>query len=116
MTKHEDLPYINHILDAINDIQESVKSISKEEFLDNKDIRDANIRRLEIIGEAVKNLSEDFKNKNKSVEWKKIAGTRDVLIHAYFDVDVDLLWAILEKDIPELKLKIRKAIIELSDK
>ena len=56
MNKHEDLPYIEHISDAINDIQESVKDISKEKFLRNKDVKDANIRRLEIIGEAAKNL------------------------------------------------------------
>ena len=54
---HRDVAYLNHILDAISDIEESVGSHSKEEFLELKDVRDANVRRLEIIGEATKNVS-----------------------------------------------------------
>ncbi len=63
MTKHSDAPYLYHILDAPPDIENSVKNVTKKEFIKNKDIRDANIRRLEIIGEAVKNVSKGFKAK-----------------------------------------------------
>ncbi len=111
MTKHEDLPYLLHILDAINDIEESVKNISKEKFEKTKDIKDANIRRIEIIGEAAKNISNNAKEKYKEIKWNKIIGTRDKMIHHYFGVNLDIVWAIIKKDIPELKeeiLKIKK--------
>jgi len=108
MNKHEDLPYIEHISDAINDIQESVKDISKEKFLRNKDVKDANIRRLEIIGEAAKNLSDKLRQKYKDVGWNKIIGTRDKVIHGYFGVDLEIIWGIIKNDLPKLKKQIEK--------
>lgn len=113
MTEHLNLPYISHILDAIYDIEKSTKSLSKEQFLTNKDAKDANVRRLEIIGEAVKKLSPSFREKHKEVEWTKIAGTRDVIIHKYFDVDYNIVWDIIKKDLPSLKEKLQK--ISLSE-
>ena len=106
MTKREDLVFIKHVLDAINDIQFSIKNLSKKEFTENKDVKDDTIRRIEIIGEASKNISKKLKNKHKEIVWKKIIGTRDRLIHAYFNVDLDILWEIIKKDLPELKDKI----------
>ncbi len=103
---HKDVPYLNHILDAINDIESSVKNITKREFMKNKDIKDANVRRLEIIGEAVKNISETLKKKYPDIKWKQIAGMRDKLIHHYFGVDFEAVWKVIKKDIPELKKKI----------
>jgi len=108
MTEHEDLPYINHILDAINDIEKSIKNISREKFEETKDIQDANIRRLEILGEAAKNISKKLKEKYKEVEWNKIIGTRDKMIHHYFGVNLDIIWNIIKKNLPELKKKIQK--------
>lgn len=108
MTKHEDIPYIEHILEAINNIQESVKSLSEEQFSNNKDKKDANIRRLEIIGEAAKNLSNKLKEKHKEIEWNKIIGTRDKVIHAYSKVNLDIVWDIIKKDLPKLKKQIEK--------
>lgn len=106
MTKHEDLPYLEHILEAINNIQESVKDISKKQFSNSKDKKDANVRRLEIIGEATKNLSKRLREKYKNVEWNKITGTRDKVIHAYSKIDLDIVWDIIKKDLPNLKQKI----------
>lgn len=63
----------------------------------------ASFRSLEIIGEAVKNISEDFKKKNTEIEWRKIAGLRDKLIHHYFGVDWVLVWDVIENKIPELE-------------
>ena len=108
MTKHEDLPYINHILDAIKDVEESLKNITKNQFVKNKDIKEANIRRIEIIGEAVKNISESLKNKHPEIEWKEIVGTRDKMIHHYFGVNLDIIWGIIKRDLPDLKEKILK--------
>jgi uncharacterized protein with HEPN domain len=70
-------------------------------------LQDSLIRRLEIIGEAIKNLPEDFKKKFPEVAWKNIAGMRDILIHEYFGVDLDLTWRVLTNEIPKLKKQIR---------
>lgn len=87
MTNHKDIPYVKHILDSINDIEESTRKLSKEKFKKNKDVKDATLRGLEIIGEAAKNISDKLKKKYPKIEWAKIAGTRDVPIHHYFGVN-----------------------------
>ncbi len=107
MTYSEDLPYLNHILDAIKDIEESLKGLSKSQFLKNKDVKEANIRRLEIIGEAAKNISLSVKQEYTQIQWAKIVGTRDKMIHHYFGVDLDIVWEIIKKDIPLLKKQIQ---------
>lgn len=68
------------------------------------------MRRLEIIGEAVKNLPIPFKKKHPEMPWKKIAGLRDILIHEYFGVNLVLVWKIINKNIPKLKQQIRKLL------
>ena len=100
---NKDLAYIEHILEAIRDIENSIKKSSFEDFENSKDSKDACIRRLEIIGEAVKNISQETKNKYPKIEWKQIAGTRDRIIHAYFNVDLDIVWNILTHGLPTLK-------------
>lgn len=107
MTKR-DIPYFEHILEAINDIEQSVKNLSKQQFVKDKDVRDANVRRIEVIGEAVKNISPTTRKKYKEIEWNKIAGTRDKMIHHYFGVDFDIVWNIITIDIPKLKEEILK--------
>ena len=104
--KKQDLPFMEHILDAISDIERSTEGLSKQQFAGNKDVRDANIRRIEVIGEAVKNISKELKERNKNIEWSKIAGTRDKIIHKYFGIDIELIWNIIKKDIPDFKKKI----------
>lgn len=108
MSLHKDLPYLNHVLDAIKDMEESTDNISKDDFINGKDIRDANIRRLEIVGEAVKKISVEIKKKYPQVEWQKIAGLRDKIIHHYFGADLVIVWDIIKKDIPALKKQIEK--------
>ena len=108
MIKHKDLPYIIHILTAIEDVEGSTESITKDQFINNKDLKDANIRRIEILGEATKNISANLKSKHPEVNWKEIIGTRDKMIHHYFGVNLDIVWEIIKKDLPVLKRKILK--------
>lgn len=98
--------FLEHILKSIEEIEKNARYISGDEFFDSVTIQDAVVRRLEIIGEAVKNLPNSFKNKHPEIPWKKIAGTRDVLIHEYFGVDIELVWKVVKNDIPKLKKQI----------
>ena len=107
--------FLRHILDAIEDVKESIGDFSRKEFLENKDVREANIRRIEVIGEAVRNLSEDFKKRYSKVSWREIIGTRDKMIHHYFGVDLDIVWNIIKKDLPELKDNIEEILEKEGD-
>ncbi|MDP2672809.1 MAG: DUF86 domain-containing protein [Nanoarchaeota archaeon] len=104
--KKDSLIFIGHILETINDIEESVKGLSKEQFEKNKDIKDSNIRRLEIIGETTKNLPKEFTKKYLNIPWKDISGMRDKIIHHYFGIDLEEIWKVIQKDLPELKKQI----------
>ncbi len=101
--KKEPLIFIEHIMDAIENIESYMKNVSKEMFSRNIQLQDAVVRRIEIIGEAVKNLSRDFTNKHQNIPWRDIAGMRDKLMHRYFGVDLEVVWKTVKEDIPELK-------------
>jgi uncharacterized protein with HEPN domain len=95
--------FLVHIMECIESIEEYTKNMGKEDFLGDKKTQDAVIRNLEVIGEAVKNIPKSFRDNNPDIPWKEIAGFRDVLIHMYFEVDVDSVFGVLRKDIPRLK-------------
>lgn len=97
------LVFLKHVKDFCNDISSFVGKATKKDFLDNMMMQDAVVRKIEIIGEAVKNVPHNFREKYPQVPWKKIAGMRDKIIHHYFDVDLDTVWATIQKDIQELK-------------
>ena len=113
--KRDMVLFLEDIFENVNLIDNSTKNMSKKEFKENRDIQDATIRRIEIIGEAVKNISLNFRNKYPKVEWKKIAGTRDILTHAYFGVDLDKIWVVVKNELPRLKKDI-KDILEKEQK
>lgn len=70
---------------------------------------------MEIIGEATKKLDDDFRLKNPQIEWKKIAGTRDIMIHHYFGIDYDIVWNIITEKIPDLQFEVTRIIEALED-
>jgi uncharacterized protein with HEPN domain len=110
--KQVDAVYLKHIRDAISRIEQYTKAVKYDDFIRNNLIQDGVIRQLEIIGEATKRLSTEFKNKHSHIPWKDIAGMRDKLIHNYLGVDIDAVWDTLKKDIPALKREIKKILNE----
>ena len=110
MFMKKDRVYLRHILDAISDIENFMRGVSQDDFFENREKQYATLRALEIIGEATKNLSDELKTENPSVDWKNIAGMRDKLIHAYFGVNLPLVWETVKKDLPQLKLQAQKML------
>ena len=111
MSKKSDLIFIEHMLESIKAIEDFSKGITKEKLISSRLKQSALVREIEIIGEAVKNISSSLKEKHKEIAWKEIAGTRDKMIHHYFGVDLDIVLGIIKNDIPILKkqvLKIKK--------
>ena len=100
--------FIEDILTSIKLIENYIGNTSKEDFGNNQELKDSTVRRLEIIGEAVKNIPDNFREKYPDISWRKIAGLRDIIIHAYFNIDLDITWEIIKKDLPDLKMKILK--------
>ena len=104
--------FLEDIIEQIELIEKSTERVEKNEFLKNKDLQDATIRRLEIMGEATKNISESIRKKYLDIEWKKIAGIRDIIIHAYFELDLDLIWDLIRNKLSILKKKIKSILDE----
>jgi len=98
----EDRIYLLHIRDAIARI-ESYTSSGRDVFARDPMTQDAVIRNLQIVGEAVKNLSAEIRDRSPRIPWKQIAGLRDVLIHDYFGVRIESVWNVVENRLPELK-------------
>lgn len=97
--------YLEDIWDSILAIEEYTQNVTEDNFFINRQVQDAVIRRLEIIGEATKNIDKYFKNKYPDLPWKKISGLRDVIAHEYFGVKLERIWEIVKTDLPDLKLK-----------
>ena len=99
---------IQHILDAIFEIETYIHEVTKEQFLNNSMMRFASIKQIEIIGEAANLITIETKNKFTEIEWKQITGLRNILVHEYFGVDNSLIWQIVITDIPALKENLKK--------
>ena len=107
MNKKDDSIFIDHILDSIQAIEEFSKNMPKEELTTNRIKKNAIVREIEVIGEAAKNISEAFKEKHKIIKWKNIIGTRDIMIHQYFGVNLDVVWSIIQEDLSKLKKQLK---------
>lgn len=97
---------LQHILDAIYEIESYLIDADFDKFMENSMMRYACIKQMEIIGEASNHVSEEVKSEFTSVEWEQIVGMRNVFVHEYFGVDAKIVWEIIKGDIPDLKDKI----------
>jgi uncharacterized protein with HEPN domain len=99
--------YLEDILESIRRIRIYVEGIDQGGLGADELRLDAVVRNLEVIGEAVKRLPEDLRTRESGVEWNKIAGLRDILIHHYFGIDIAIIWDVVETKIPDFERQIR---------
>lgn len=105
--------YLKDILAAMDAIEKFVEVIDFEIFRTDDMISSAVIRKFEIIGEAAKNIPEEIKQKYPVIPWKNMSGMRDRLIHFYFGIKYELVWETIKKEIPKVKLAIKKVLADL---
>ncbi len=103
----DDKLYLIHISECIERIESYVKQMDKEEFMSSTLVQDAVLRNLQTMAESTQRLSEEIKESQPKIDWFRIAGFRNVLVHDYLGVDVETIWNIVEKELPVLKKAIR---------
>lgn len=113
MAKRQLNVYLDDIIESIELVESFVAGILQPEFEANIEKQDAVIRRLAIIGEAIKNVPDDIRAKYPEVPWRDAAGLRDVVVHEYFGVSLEVIWAVAIKELPVLKEQVLKIQEEL---
>lgn len=106
MSKRGVFEFISDIREAILRIEKYIKTVSYDDFIEDIKTQDAVIRNIEIIGEAAKNISADFRKRYPAVPWKELSGVRDRLIHHYFGVNLDIVWEIADIELKGVLSKI----------
>ena len=101
---------IQDVRQAIARIRRYLKGVSYKRFLKDTKTQDAVVRNLEIIGEAAKGISSDFKKEHKGIDWKGMAGMRDRLIHHYFGVNLDIVWSVVNDKLPEVQTQTARMV------
>jgi uncharacterized protein with HEPN domain len=104
---------LEDILESIRQVEQYTTGLSKETFSAQPMVQDAVIRRLEVIGEAVKGLPDELRDRHSGVPWRQIAGARDILIHEYFRVDLELTWQMVTTNLPELQVNVTRILQDL---
>jgi uncharacterized protein with HEPN domain len=105
--------FLRHIADECAYILRVTAGKSRDQIIDDETLSKALVRSLEIIGEASKKLDPNFTSRYPHVEWKKMAATRDVMIHHYFGIDYDIVWSIITEKIPPLHCYMNEILREL---
>lgn len=108
--------WLGDIVESVDLILFYLEGVTEDEFFNSTEKQDSVIRRLGIIGEAVKNLSEEFKNKHSDIAWEKAAGMRNILVHEYFEVDYEIVWDTLTAVLPQFKQQVQEILTDVKDK
>jgi uncharacterized protein with HEPN domain len=101
---------IAHILESIALIEKYSADKSFDDFINSQQLQDSIAHRLQIIGEAIKNIDDDLKTRHPEIPWRQIAGMRDIIVHEYFGIDNELTWSVITNDLPTLKNQIDKLL------
>jgi uncharacterized protein with HEPN domain len=110
MCNPEDIIRLRHMLDAASKIVEYTQKCTRVDLDKDEKLNLALVRLLEVLGEAAKKVSDQCQAAHPEIPWRQIAGTRDRLIHGYFDVDLDIIWKIISTDLPPLIEQIEKVL------
>ena len=102
--------FLRYILSELEFLEKETRGLDFKAFMDDERLTRACARSLEVIGEAVKNLDEEFTKRRPAIEWKKLAGLRDKIIHQYFGVNWDIVWDVVQTKLPGLKAKIEQLL------
>lgn len=94
--------YLSHVAECLDRIDDYLPD-SKERFLEDTMRQDALIRALQVLAESTKRLSEEFKRSRPEVDWRAVAGLRNILVHEYLQVDLNEVWAVATRDLSELR-------------
>jgi len=103
----DEVMYLQDIADSCDKVLRFTKGLSLPDLLQDEKTYDAVVRNLEIIGEAAKHISDELRKQLPDIEWRKIAGMRDMLAHVYFGIDNDILWDVVQNKVPHLAKAIR---------
>jgi uncharacterized protein with HEPN domain len=107
----DDREWLLDVLESIERI-EKYSSRGRHTFEDDELIQSWIVHHLQIIGEALRSISDGFRREHNDIPWKETIGMRNILVHRYFDLDTDLVWKAVTRDLPDLKEKVRSALVE----
>jgi len=107
--------FVKDILDAIDKIEEFVGNMDYGEFIKDDKSSTAVVKKIEIIGEAIKNIPRDVRVKYKAIPWKDIVGMRNKITHNYFKIDYEIVWNVVKEKLPALKIQIEEVLKEMDD-
>lgn len=105
--------YLHDILDSCKKIGQYTESYNLESFKSDAKTLDAVLRNLEVIGEAAKNVPQEVRSINPQIDWKKVTGLRIILAHAYFGVDAEIIWDIIQNELPDLRGGVEKILASI---
>lgn len=114
MTKTIDV-YLYDISDAIKHIEDYIIGIDKQVFFNEEKLQDAVIRRLQIIGEAARHIPESVQEKYPEIPWRQISGLRNIVIHEYSGIDIELIWQVSKNDLSSLKEAVKKILKDINE-
>ncbi|MCJ7623841.1 MAG: DUF86 domain-containing protein [Anaerolineaceae bacterium] len=104
--------YLIHIKECLDKIYAYLGATDKSGFLSNEMLQDAVIRNLQIMSESTQRISEELKEKYPNIEWHKISGFRNIVVHEYLNLDAERVWLVIENDLPPLRKTIEKMLEE----
>ncbi len=111
--KRDDTVYLAHMLMSISKIMRYSEGKNYSDFIQNEMLQDALIHQVQIIGEASSRVATEIKKKYKEIPWIDIKNMRNKLVHDYFGVDIDEVWKVVQKDLPDLRQQIKKVLTDI---